>query len=250
MKTLNKIRFFFFRLLFGIDLNSFYKKEEVNTLNIQGSGLNDNYLFDFLNYASQYNNNFPSPQDVTVMITDQSSPAAVPKKIAIKPIDVLQELELVPTPFTLTLLDEKIEMLKEKEKLIIQHYSKREVGALIERLENRKRYNEFKDFFDSFQNTTTEKIGILTTKYDLVMRTSDLFVPEFPKAAIDIMALYTEKMNELCGKKPVFYVIATSENFQEKYKRRDPILLVQSPFAFYWQILGAWDKEMIMLSEL
>ena len=41
-----------------------------------------------------------------------------------------------------------------------------------------------------------------------------------------------------------------SHEIQEKYKQRDPILLVQSPFGFYWQILGAWDKEMLILSEL
>jgi hypothetical protein len=57
-------------------------------------------------------------------------------------------------------------------------------------------------------------------------------------------------MEELCGKKPVFYVIAEPDKFRKAYERRDPILLVQSPFGFYWQILGAWDKEMILLSEL
>ena len=51
-------------------------------------------------------------------------------------------------------------------------------------------------------------------------------------------------------KKPVFYVIAEPDKFRKAYEKRDPILLVQSPFGFYWQILGAWDKEMILLSEL
>ena len=30
----------------------------------------------------------------------------------------------------------------------------------------------------------------------------------------------------------------------------NPILLVQSPFGIYWQILGAWDKELVLLEEL
>ena len=58
-----------------------------------------------------------------------------PEKITVKPIDVLNEIETVPNPFTMALLDEKIGILKDKEKLIKQDYSKREVSALIERLE-------------------------------------------------------------------------------------------------------------------
>ncbi len=82
------------------------------------------------------------------------------------------------------------------------------------------------------------------------MKTSDIFVPEFPDDAIKIMKSYTDKMALICNKKPVFYVIAEEKDFQKKYEKRDPILLVQSPFGFYWQILGAWDKEMLLLSEL
>jgi hypothetical protein len=82
------------------------------------------------------------------------------------------------------------------------------------------------------------------------MNTSDLFVPEFPDDAIAVMKAYTEEMDKICSKKPVFYVIAEPDKFRKAYEKRDPILLVQSPFGFYWQILGAWDKEMILLSEL
>jgi hypothetical protein len=64
------------------------------------------------------------------------------------------------------------------------------------------------------------------------------------------MKKYTNNMKKLCQKKPVFYVIAEPDKFKKAYEKRDPILLVQSPFGFYWQILGAWDKEMILLSEL
>ena len=47
-----------------------------------------------------------------------------------------------------------------------------------------------------------------------------------------------------------FYSIAEKEMFNDEYKRNDPILLVQSPFGIYWQILGAWDKELVLLEEL
>jgi hypothetical protein len=214
--------------------------------------LNDTFLFDFKNYQSQYTgvtmNSF-----ITVGGDSESNPEksnTSPSKIAVKPKDVLEELETIPTPWTLSNLEDKIEVLKYKRDLITQHYSKREVEGLIERLENRKKWGKFKDFFNEFQNTTDEKIDILLEKYDLVMKTSDLFVPEFPDDAISVMKKYTDNMQKVCKKKPVFYVIAEPDKFRKAYEKRDPILLVQSPFGFYWQILGAWDKEMILLSEL
>ena len=238
-------------------LKSFFKKRNNSTgpafvLNSDRE-LNETFLFDFKNYQSQYTgvtmNTF-----ISVGGSDSDSSEnqnySGSKKIAVKPKEVLGELETIPTPWTLSNLDDKIEVLKYKRELITQHYSKREVEGLIERLENRKKWGKFKSFFDEFQNTTDEKIDILLEKYDLVMKTSDLFVPEFPDDAIAVMKKYTDNMMKLCKKKPVFYVIAEPEKFKKAYEKRDPILLVQSPFGFYWQILGAWDKEMILLSEL
>jgi hypothetical protein len=230
---------------------------------IDSDQLNDNYLFDFKNYNSGYrniNNNLVITNNSTTSISDINEYSINPfitnenseyrTKVKVKPIDILNELETVPSPITLILLDEKIDILKEKNKLIRQSYSKREVSALIERLENRKKYSEFKEFFDQFANTTDEKIAKLLNKYDLVMKTSDIFIPEFPDDAIKIMSAYVSKTQELCQKDPVFYVIATPDKFKDVYEKRDPILLVQSPFGFYWQILGVWDSEMLILSDL
>lgn len=217
--------------------------------------LNDTFLFDFKNYQSQYTgvtmHSFISVGgDSDSAGSEDEGSNSSHSKIAVKPKDVLEELETIPTPWTLSNLQDKIEVLKYKRDLITQHYSKREVEGLIERLENRKKWDKFKNFFNEFQNTTDEKIDDLLGKYDLVMKTSDLFVPEFPDDAVAVMKKYTDNMMKLCKKKPVFYVIAEPDKFKKAYEKRDPILLVQSPFGFYWQILGAWDKEMILLSEL
>lgn len=246
-----KLRKKIFKFLTGINPENLIIKSNNHELTpiSPNSELTDNYLYDFKNFQSQYNGNIV----LSTYSTDSDGDNNLSNKnlkIKIKPIDVLNELETIPNPFSLTLLDEKIEMLKEKAKLIVQHYSKREVEGLIERLENRKKYNDFKNFFSLFQNTNDEKIDLLLNKYQLVLKTSDIFIPEFPNEAIVAMKEYTDAMLKLCNKKPLFYVIATEDNFHEKYKQRDPILLVQSPFGFYWQIIGAWDKEMLMLSEL
>jgi hypothetical protein len=237
-------------MLTGMDLETFQKsidnlRAPILTAN---SGLDETYLFDFKNYASQYNGVPANPVFASTTMGSESQYAN--HKIKIKPIDALKELETVPTPFALTLLDEKISILQEKRTLIVQLYARKDIDGMIQRIENRKRYLEFKTFYDGYQNTTDEKIEELLQKYDLLMNTSDIFIPEFPDVAITAMKAYTEQTEKLCGKKPVFYVIAAPDLFQDKYKRRDPILLVQSPFGFYWQIIGAWDKEMLLLSEL
>lgn len=252
---MKKIKSWFVKWLTGLDVDAF-KSHQTNlelsrATQSMGNELEDNYLFDFKNWSSQYNGSGNSFVGIeTPSDNDSPSQYQPPSKIKVKPVDVLKELEVVPNPFSLTLIDEKIEILKDKAKLIVQYYAKREVEGLIQRLDNRKKYNEHKGFFDGYQNTTDEKIDILLKKYDLVMKTSDIFVPEFPDDAIKSMKDYTEKMNLVCGKKPIFYVIAEPGDFKKAYEKRDPILLVQSPFGFYWQILGAWDKEMLLLSEL
>jgi len=238
------------------------KKEKSNNITIVNSPeFYENYLFDFKNYASGGSGNsivtFGSDSDTdgAIFITtneggDNIKKPTLPPKIKIKPIDVLNELETSPTPWTLSNLDNKIMMLEIKENLIKQKYAKREVTALKERLQNRKKYSKFKEFFEQFPYTTEEKIKKLLDKYDLVMKSSDIFIPEFPDDAIRVMERYTTKVDDLCSKKPVFYVIATPENFRDADGKRDPILLAQSPFCFQYQILGAWDKEMLLLSEL
>lgn len=246
-------------------IHKWFGRKGHNQPSTPSNGLDESYLFDFKNLQTQYNgfasssSGFDAPipinSSVSVENDDNTGISQIvigkaTKRIEIKPIDALKELETVPNAFTCSLLDEKIEMFKQKEKLIVQRYAKREVTALLERLENRKKYSKHRAFFESYQNTTDEKIDDLLKKYDLVMKTSDIFVPEFPQEAIDQMSKYTEKMKLICDKKPVFYVIAQPDKFRKLYEKRDPILLVQSPFGFFWQILGAWDEEMLLLGEL
>lgn len=180
------------------------------------------------------------------------APESEDRRKEAKPIDVKNELGNEPTPFNVDFrdLDDKISTLKDKSKLLNQQHAKKQVNGLIKRLENRKKYKYEAKFYTSFPNTSDDKIEELLSKYKLVMKKSDLFVPTFPKEAIDIMKKYTQVTKELTGENPVYYVIAEIKDFKKKQKKLDPILLVQSPFGFYWQILGAWDKEMLLLSEL
>lgn len=186
-------------------------------------------------------------------VTVNANGAILPPKdgrIVATPLSVMGELETVPTPFTLENLDEKIATLNDKSKMLNQRYAKAQIIGLRKRLENRKKYRDEVEFYSGFPNTTDDKIDTLLEKYKLEINTSDLFIPTFPKEAIDIMKKYTEVTKKITGETPVYYVIAEHKDFVKKREKLDPILLAQSPFGFYWQILGAWDKEMLLLSEL
>lgn len=184
------------------------------------------------------------------------------QKKVVRPKDVLGELEKVPTNFSLDAIEDKIAILKDKAELITQRYAKREVQALIQCLEHRKQYKKkmkgkrgkpnatFGQFFSQFDATNEQKVKALTDKYDLAMNDADLFIPEFPDVAVQTMKEYTAAVKELTGKEPRYYVIAQPSDFQKKVEKRDPILLSQSPFGFYYYILGAWDEEMLYLPEL
>lgn len=218
-------------------------------------------LYDFFR---NYDGSLPTAQGVlneplpTPAEGDQSVTPAVKKKQSderkeVSPKDVLDELERVPNPIDCDpqRVAYKIELMERKLNLgIDQRYTKEHMQGLIDCLKNRLRYDEFKKFYEQYQYTNMEKIEQLLQKYKLCMKESTLFVPTFPEDATKAMEDYTAKTKELTGKRPVFYVIAKEDDFKKKWKKHDPILLVQSPFGFYWQILGAWDDEMLLLEEL
>lgn len=126
-----------------------------------------------------------------------------------------------------------------------------EITSIIARMENRKKYAEFAHFFEQFPYTTNVKIVELTKTHDyLQLGKVEQFIADMPKEATQAMKDYTAKVKELCDKKPLFYIIANKKDFKKTEKRRDPILLAQSPYGHFWQILGAWDEEMLLLEEL
>jgi len=235
------------KTFFKVNVLGFFKSNDFSPPECSDDTLDSEYLFDFLNYGgSGYfgNDVYSEDSELTSNKRDNQS------KIKASPQSVLDELERIPSPISMVALDDKIKLLEDKKKLIKQKYSRRDVEGLLERLNNRKNYAKYKSFFDTYDTTTDEKISALLAKYDLVMEKADLFIPEFPKDAIETMKAYSSMCELVSGKLPVFYVIATRTSFKQAQEKRDPILLVQSPFGFFWQILGAWDKEMLILSEL
>ena len=190
--------------------------------------------------------------------SDSSTPLK-PETVAVpvKPKDVLSELGSIPTNWSLQALDAKLSILRDKRKLINQRFAAAEVDGLIQCLENRKKYDRksktgetFRQFFSGFDATDQLHIDAVVKKHKLVMKSADIFVPELPDVAVKAMTAYKDKALELGSKEPRFFVIANAQQFREANGKRDPILLAQSPFGFYYYILGAWDEEMLYLPEL
>lgn len=153
-------------------------------------------------------------------------------------------------------VDKQLEDFKTKLGMInAEEYDMRhgveEITSIITRLENRKIYAENKEVFENFPYTTTTRIAEVIKKHDnLEMGKIAQFIADLPKEAIDVMKQYEEATVKVCSKKPVYYIISDKKDFKKSDNRRDPILLAQSPFGHVWQILGAWDKEMMFLQEL
>lgn len=153
-------------------------------------------------------------------------------------------------------VDQQISDFKDKLNLIkAEEYDMRrgveEISSILLRFENRKKYPEEKEFFEQFAYTTTSKIDELVKNHKhLKCGQIAQFIADMPKEAVEVMKQYDKHTDNLCGKKAVYYIIADQKDFKSTNNRRDPILLAQSPFGHCWQILGAWDKEMLFLEEL
>jgi hypothetical protein len=233
---------------FRLNKNRFDLEYE-QTPNITVDELSDNYMIDIRGsfiggQVQQTGLQYPSAD------LGSNDDTVKTLKKAVKPIDVLSELEMPPRDIDLEGIDQKIEILKLKKDLVSQRYVSRDIEGIMERMENRKKYLQYKDFFCKFNTTTQAKVEELLEKYVLELHPLDIFVPELPDEVIRIITDYQNKSMALSGKKSLILVIATSDNFQKLNKDRDPIILAQSPFWYGYDILGAYDKEMLLLSEL
>lgn len=153
-------------------------------------------------------------------------------------------------------VDDQIQTFKDKLAIINtadydMRNGQREVASILIRMENRKKYETHKEVFEEFAYTTTTKINEVIAKHNyLKIGKVEQFLADMPKEATEAMKRYNKGCQELCEKNARFYIIANKKDFEKTDKRRDPILLAQSPFGHFWQILGAWDEEMLLLEEL
>lgn len=203
---------------------------------------------------------FAAPKLGSKVAEDQKPKKPEESKVEITPKEVFQLKTLNDDAFELKVGDEyidaqiatfkdKLGMIKEAE--YDMDRGTIEIMSMLMRMENRKKYKEFGEFYQQYPYTTTAKILELTkTHAHLRLGQVEQFMADMPKEAVDTMKGYTAHTKTMCEKEPIYYIIANKKDFQKTEKRRDPILLAQSPFGHVWQILGAWDEEMVLLEEL
>lgn len=248
--------------IFGKKLFEFNKGNE---LMLQAVKSLDKPESKFLPDFNNFNGGNESPwgySDVVRLVdggstTTVTAPSAV-EKLSAKKVYQLQMLD--KKSFKLNVdpkyIDSQLEEFKDKLALIkTEEYDMRrgveEVSSVIVRMENRKKYESVKDFFEQYPYTTSSRIDDLVKGHNyLKLGQIAQFLADLPKEATQAMKDYNAKTKEVCEKQAVFYIIADKKDFERTNKRRDPILLAQSPFAHVWQILGAWDEEMLFLEEL
>lgn len=127
----------------------------------------------------------------------------------------------------------------------------KEIGSILVRFENRKKYFDHKEFYEQFPYTTTSKVEEMLVKHkNLKVGQLGQFIADIPKEALNIIKDYDKETQKMCDQKAVYYIIADKKDFKQTASRKDPILLAQSPFGHFWQILGAWDEEMLFIEEL
>lgn len=261
--------------LFGKSLFKYRSsKSEALWVEVNSERKKSKYLPDFHDLDGRGANTF-NPSDYVIVTTDEAgNGVAVPKgKLGKKAPKQKAKVDYKITPkgvYEMEMLnDKKFELNADpvyvekqiadfKEKLSLvksEEYDMNrgvlEISSVLARLENRLKYADNKEFFEQFPYTTTSKVGEMVKMHDhLKLGQSAQFVADLPKEAVQVMKDYNQATDKLCGKQAVFYIIAEKKDFEKSHSRRDPILLAQSPFAHCWQILGAWDKEMMLLEEL
>lgn len=221
-----------------------------------------------------YEDAVPYTREMTTNESEEPTQKKTKKKeLLVSVKSIVNELHQNVNLYNMQGLDEKIALMNRKIDLFYEkgsdnsktkfrnpqsRYGLRELQTFLKRLENRKLVmnkwkdgKTFKDFYDAFPATEERNIHNLIEEYgNLDFKTSDYFVPDFPQDAIDVMEQYKAVTKQMCDADVRFYVLAKKEDFKLADHKRDPILFAPSPFGMFYHILGAWDEEMILLSEL
>jgi hypothetical protein len=244
--------------LFGKTLFTFHKD---NTIFLQsGQQIAEHkFLPDFETLGSNLGNGGLVAWKNSAVITPPEPATLKKEKIPLSPKRVYEMKMLHDQGFQINMepkyIDQQIADFKAKLLLIknpsYDHRGIDEIGSIILRMENRKKYASVRQTFEKFPYTTRGRIANVLKKNDhLKLGEVTQFVADLPNEATSAMKEYNDATNKICKKKAVFYIIANKKDFEKTNTRRDPILLAQSPFGHFWQILGAWDEEMLLLEKL
>jgi len=180
------------------------------------------------------------------------------ERVAVKPIEVFNEIKKEDIEVDFKNLDEKIKVVEERLEVLAEHLSeehlKDEYRALFY-LKNRKKYIKTKCNFD-WAMTNQDAMNDLCKRYKLKISALKQYYTLVPKEGIAEIKRYTKEYKKITNDLPIFQLIIKDDNTQsdedkqQRKKNRDPILVANSPFGNFFFVLGAWDDEVEVVDEI
>lgn len=213
------------------------------------------FLFNRNKYKSMHSNSFIQiTNSENVSWGDNQINTPVKKiKTEAKPIEVWELLRNTNDPVVdCSELDEKIKIINDRIRVLSEYTGDRDINEekqCIIYLEARKKYEKYKEKF-AYPTTNMKMMNELCDLYTLKIASINQYSGTMPKEAIDELDKYTKSFKKVTGKLPSVRLIVPEKDFKVEEKKRDPILLAESPFGNWWYILGAWDKEVLIVDEL
>jgi hypothetical protein len=217
-------------------------------------------------YISSWNNdvvavNIPTDNSTIISNTDwittpnSNTPGQfdikpnVDTRIEKKPVEIFNEIVSEKPIMNLTNLDKQIRLVKNRKRVLEEHIGEsdsRHEDEALSYLRARKKFIKCSGLF-KWPTTNQEKVNDLCKKYKVMSVAIGGYYRNLPMEAIDEMEKYTKAHYKITRNKPVFTLIVDQGGKEQK---KDPILLVCSPFGRWYYILGAWDKEVEIVDDL
>ncbi len=182
-------------------------------------------------------------------VSGGSSSKEKDKRIVKKPVEIYEQIISEEPKINLNNLDGQIKLVKERMKVLQQHT--RNVDLKHEKiaigfLKARKKYLKYKDEF-KWAITNKDMIDKLCKKYKVKKVSFGNYYRNIPKEGVDEIKKFGEALQNVSNNDPLFELIIDDGGKEEK---KDPILLATSPFGNWYYLLGAWDKEILIIDDL
>lgn len=198
-----------------------------------------------INYANFNNGTDTTPENPSISKFNES----IDNRIEKKPIEIWKELCFEVPKIDFSQLDLQIKTVEKRKKILEE-----EIGITIsdEKIALKYLYarrklrkigkNEF-----LWQTTTNELIEKLRKNYKIKIVNFPNYYKCVPNEALEQLEKYSKAWRKITEEVPEIKLIIDEGGKEDK---KDPILIVSSPFGNWWFILGAWDKEVEYVDEI
>jgi acetolactate synthase small subunit len=164
-----------------------------------------------------------------------------------KPVEIVGEIVSEKPVMVLENIEEQIKIVSRRLKVM-----KRVKGQTYDEeialgfLNARRYYRKYEHLF-RWSITTNEMIAALCKKYKVRMVDFGSYSKNVPNEALDELEKFAVAWDKVRKDTPVLKLIVDEGG---KETKKDPILLMSSPFGRWWYIGGAWDKEVLIVDDL